>query len=245
MRESLRTDNQADTLMMKRNTVQQVKELTTPFRQDSLEPSTEADVEFSTLADLMNMCRNYGQIVVPSSPDPSKCYTTGSGVEAGAVGEESTFILHAFDFKGKPCKGQIESLECQLLSEIAGTRASVRAERKGQNQYAISYQPTIKGRHQLHIKVSSQHIKGSPFSVTVKSSVDTLGTPILTIRGVKRPLGVAVSQSGEVVVTENGSHCVSVFSPSGKKLRSFGTRGSGQGQFNSPKGVAVDGEGNI
>ena len=245
MRESLRTDNQADTLMMKRNTVQQVKELTTPFPQDSLEPNTEADVEFSTLADLMNMCRNYGQIVVPSSPDPSKCYTTGSGAEAAAVGEESTFILHAFDFKGKPCKGQIESLECGLLSEITGTRASVRAERKGQNQYALSYQPTIKGRHQLHIKVSSQHIKGSPFSVTVKSSVDTLGTPILTIRGVKRPLGVAVTERGEVVVTEDDSHSVSVFSPSGMKLRSFGTRGSGQGQFNSPHGISLDGEGNI
>ena len=245
MRESLRTDNQADTLMMKRNTVQQVNELTTPFQQDSLEPNTEADVEFSTLADLMNMCRNYGQIIVPSSPDPSKCYTTGSGVEAAAIGEESIFILHAFNFKGKPCKGQIESLECELLSEITGTRTSVRAERKGQNQYALSYQPTIKGRHQLHIKVNSQHIKESPFSVTVKSSVDTLGTPILTIRGVEKPVGVAVTQSGEVVVTENDRHCVSVFSPSGKKLRSFGTRGSGQGQFNSPGRVAVDGEGNI
>ena len=32
---------------------------------------------------------------------------------------------------------------------------------------------------------------------------------------------------------------------SGEKLRSFGTYGSGQGQFLSPSGVAVDGEGNI
>ena len=245
VRESLRTHNQVDTLMMKINTVQQVKELTTPFRQDSLEPNTEADIVFSTLADLTNMCQKYGQIAMTTPPDPSKCYTTGFGVEAAAVGEESTFILHAFDCKGKPCKGQIELLECELLSEITGTRASGRAERKGQNQYALSYQPTIKGRHQLHIKVSSQHINGSLFSIAVKSSVDTLGTPILTIRGVERPLGVAVTQRGEVVVTEQDSHCVSVFSPTGKKLRSFGTRGSGQGQFNTPHGIALDGEGNI
>ena len=40
-------------------------------------------------------------------------------------------------------------------------------------------------------------------------------------------------------------NCVSVFSPNGKKLRSFGTQGSGQGRFDWPCGVTVDGEGNI
>ena len=38
---------------------------------------------------------------------------------------------------------------------------------------------------------------------------------------------------------------MSVFSPSGEKLRTFGTRGSGQGQFWYPCGVAVDDEWNI
>ena len=36
-----------------------------------------------------------------------------------------------------------------------------------------------------------------------------------------------------------------VYSPGGEKLRSFGTHGSGQGQFQLPCGVAVDVEGNI
>ena len=244
MRESLKTaaDNQADMLMMKRITVQQVKDLTTP---DVWEPNTEADIEFSTLADLMNMCQNYGQIVVPSSPDPSMCSTTGKGVETAAVGEESTFILHAFDFMGKPCEEQIESLECELLSEIAGTRVYGRAERNGQNQYEVHYQPTIKGRHQLHIKVNGQHIRKSPFSVAVKSSVDTLVAPILSIYGVAKPLALAITQGGELVVTERGAHCISVLSLSGQKLRSFGTRGSGHGQFDRPNGITLDGGGNI
>ena len=36
-----------------------------------------------------------------------------------------------------------------------------------------------------------------------------------------------------------------MFSPIGVKLRSFGTHGSSQGQFNTPFGIADDGEGNI
>ena len=246
MGESLKTGNENDVLMMKMITVQQVKELTTPFQPDMLKPNTEADMIFSALADMTAMCQNYGQVYESMSlPDPSNCYITGNGVEVAAVGVKSTAILQAINFGGKPCEEPIRSLECELTSEIAGTRASCSVERRGQSQYEISYQPTIKGRHQLHIKVEDQYIRGSPFSVAVKSPVEKLGTPILTIDGMGRPRGVAINQRGEVVVTERYAHCFSVFSSRGKKLRTFGNRGSGQGQFKEPCGVAVDGEGNI
>ena len=118
-------------------------------------------------------------------------------------------------------------------------------ERSGQSQYEISYQPTIKGRHQLHVKVQGQHIRGSPFSIAVKSPVEELGTPILTIGEVDGPWGVAINQTGEVVVAKWKGNRVSVFSQSGRKLRSLGTHGTGPGQFKYPREVAVDGEGNI
>ena len=116
---------------------------------------------------------------------------------------------------------------------------------KGENRYEISYHPTNKGRHQLRIKINRQFIRGSPFGVVVKSTVEKLGAPIQTIRGVVEPWGLAVNQKGVVVVSEWGVGRVSVFGPGGEKLRSFGSRGSGQGQFNSVREVAVDGEGNI
>ena len=47
------------------------------------------------------------------------------------------------------------------------------------------------------------------------------------------------------MVAEWGGHCVSVFSPSGEKIRSFGTQGSGPGQLHSPSDVAIDSEGGI
>ena len=245
MRESIKAGNESNVLMMKTNTVHQVKELTTPFQPDTLKPNTEADLVFSALADLTAMCQSYGQVFTSGSPDPSKCHTTGKGFEVAVVGEKSTAILHAVSYESKPCEEPIKSLECELVSEITGTRASSSVERRGQSQYEISYQPTIKGRHHLHIKVEGQHVRGSPSSVAVKSPVEKLGTPILTLGGVREPSGVAINQRVEVVVTEYGGDCVSVFSLHGEKLRSFGTHGSGQGQFKYPLGVAVDGEGNI
>ncbi len=47
------------------------------------------------------------------------------------------------------------------------------------------------------------------------------------------------------MVCEKGGGHVSILSPSGKKIRSFGTSGSGPGQFKYPHGIAVDGEGNV
>ena len=66
------------------------------------------------------------------------------------------------------------------------------------------YQPASRGRHQLHIKVEGDHIKGSPFPVTVK-------LPVLTLRGVNRAIGVAFNKRSEIIVAERGEHCVSIF----------------------------------
>ena len=199
---------------------------------------------FSALADLTTACENYGQIL---TVDPSRFHITDKVSESAVVGVKSMAILHAVvNFGDEEYMELIKSvLECELISEITHTRASCSVERRERNQYEISYQPTIKGRHQLHIKVGGQHVRGSPSSVAVKSPVEKLGSPILIIDGVEGPKGVAVNQRGEVVVTERGEYCVTMFSPSDKKLRSFGTCGSGPGQLRNPRGVAVDCEGNI
>ena len=244
-RESLKTSNQEEILMMKTNIVNQVKELTTPFPQDILEPNTKADVTFLASPNVTDMCQAYGKIFLPKSPDPSKCQATGKGLEAAMVGERSIVITQIINFDGQPCDKLIKSLQCELSSETTGARLRGSVEKMEQGQYRISYQPTIRGRHQLHIKVEEQHIRGSPFDVMVKLPVDKLGIPIRIIDGVQGARGVVVNQKGEVVVTEANKCMVSVFSPDGERLRSFGSRGSGQGQFKDPWGITTDDDGNI
>ena len=245
VRKSLETESQGDVLMMKKNIVKRVKELTTPFQPDTLRPNTEADMKFFSLPNVTTACRNYGKVYAVGDPDPSQCQVTGKGLETAVIGEKSTAILQTMDFNSEPCSRPIKSLECELVSEITGSKVMGIVERREQNQHEIGYWPTVKGKHQLHMKVEGQHIRGSPFSVAVKLPVEKLGNPILTIDRVEEPYGVAMNQSGEIVVTERSGHCVSIFSQDGKNLRSFGTQGSGHGQFSEPCGVTVDSEGNI
>ena len=124
------------------------------------------------------------------------CQTTGQGLEEATVGEKSFVILQIVNFMDKPCEGPILLSECELVSDITGTRASSSVETTGQSQYKINYQPTIKGRHQLHVKVEGQHIRGSPFDITVKLPAEKLGTPMQSIHGVKGPWCVAINQRG-------------------------------------------------
>ena len=79
---------------------------------------------------------------------------------------------------------------------MTGKKIDCSLKKTEASQYEICYQPTRRGRYQLHIKVEGEHIKGSPFAVMVKPPVQKLGTRIKTITGVKKPCGVAVNQEG-------------------------------------------------
>ena len=237
MKESLGQGHEVDVLMMRKNTIKQVTELATPFKPEILTPNTEANIVFSTLSEMTAMCRDFGQISALSCNHATLC-----GME---VRVKSAIILEATDFRGQPSKQPINLLECETVSVITGNTTKCDVDRKGLGQYEITYLPTIKGRHQLHVKAEGHGISRTPFSIEVRSTVASLGAPILTICGVEGPWGIAMNLAGEVVVTELGRHCISVYSPNGRRLWSFGTHGSRHGQFRYPRGVAVDGKGNI
>ena len=104
------------------------------------------------------------------------------------VGEKSTAVVQANDFKGQPYEKKV-TLQCELVSELTNAVLRGNVRRRGESQYEINYQPTIKGRHQLLIKIKDQHIRGSPFPVTAKMPVEKLGTPIRNIYGLNHPWG--------------------------------------------------------
>ena len=70
-----------------------------------------------------------------------------------------------------------------------------------------------------------------------------LDAPIKTITGLWGPWGVAISETGQMVVAESRGHCI--YNPNGEKAKSFGQKGSAPGEFNIPRGVAVNRAGNI
>ena len=245
VRESLRTGSQGEVMKMKKAVVKQIKEMIDNFKPNMLPPCEPTNINFTASPELTQACQQFGEVYL-QKVSTKKCYATGKGLEVAKVDAKATAVLHLVDHKGKACATPVETLTCELVSEITGEKIDCSVKKtQASGQHEISYQATSRGRHQLHIKVEGEHIKGSPFTVTVKLPVQKLGTPMKTISGVKEPWGVAVNQRGEIIVAEKGKHCISIFSPTGEKTQSFGSQGSGQGQFNKLYRVAVDDDGDI
>ena len=244
VRESLRTGSQGEVMKIKKTVMKQIKEMADNFESNRLSPCETADLKFVPSPKLAQACQEFGEVCARNIFS-EKCYATGKGLELAKVDERATAVINIVDAKEKACAASVEAVMCEFVS-IANdktTKCSIKAVEA--SQFEISYQPTSRGRHQLHIKVEGEHIKGSPFPVTVKLPVKKLGTPVRVISGLNNPWGVAVNQRGEIIVAEYSGHCISVFSPTGERLQSIQSQGSGQGQFNNPRGVAVDDDGNI
>ena len=242
VRQSIKTECQSQVLKLRKVIVYRAKELTTEYAAFFLKPCTEPDVTFSTPGDLSAVLQQYGNVSSMSMVDPAKCHAMERGLETATVGEKSTATVQVVSRNGRPCLEPIESLECELESMLTGAR--VRGGVKGveHGQYEMSYQPVTKGRNLLHIRVGGLNIRGSPFDVKVVSPFQYSGIPIQTF-DLEYPWGVAFNHAGEIVVS--AEDCVSIFGLNGTKIKSFGTHGSGHGQFLDPRGVAVNDEGNI
>ena len=245
VRESLRTGSQGEVMKMKKTVMKQIKEMTDNFKPDMLPPCECANIRFMASPEFIQICQKFG-VVFLDNAYPEKCYATGKGLAVAEPGERATAVLQVVDQKEKACSTPVETLTCELVSESTGEKIDCSVKKtEASGQYEISYKATSRGRHQLHIKVEGEHIKGSPFTILVKLPVQKLGTPFKIISGLNEPWGVVVNKKGEILVAERLGHCISIFSPTGEKLQSFGSQGSGPGQLKEPRGVTVDDDGNI
>ena len=170
---------------------------------------------------------------------PSQVQVNGEGRERATAGQMTSIGLSvpsiAISSLPSPL---VDQLSCQLTDPNSQhVECSIASTQPG--MATVSYTPTLRGAHQMKITVGDTDIPGSPFTVRVLPSLEMRGVPINIIDGDSGPWGVALSESGEVVVSEHGNHWISVLSREGKKIRKFGSEGSGKGQFNGPYGVAI------
>ena len=236
--DSLKTGSEGEILAMEKPVVQQVKEMCAEFDTSKLSPQEQANMALAASSELLPACQQFGQ--VHSGVCPEKWYATGMGLEVATVGEQSTVTVHTIDIEGSKCAKPLPLISCELVPS-SGERMKWEVKPSKSSEYQVDYRPTRRGRHQLHIKVCGQHIRGSPFTVV---ALRKLEAPTRTITGLNSPRGVAVDKRGQIIISEWGGHCISVYG-SGKKIRSFGQKGSAPGQFQYPCSVAVDRAGNI
>ena len=241
----MKTGTEGEVLVMKAPVLKRIKQITADFKPSTLQPEEEANLELivSNKQDLQQACKEFGDIEIPEV-SPENSYARGEGLERATVGEQAVTMITTMSVASRKYSHQT-NLTAELIH--CKSKASIRCEiqKKHSNQNKITYQPTKRGKHQLNIKINGREIRDSPFIVAVTSSPQSLGRPVRVIENLHRPFLLSTNIQNQIVVTELVPCCASVFSPEGKKIHSFGSRGTNDGQFQYPKGVTVDSVGNI
>ena len=174
---------------------------------------------------------------------------TGEGKEVAVLGQETSIQL-SISSQDTSLPFPIKQLLCQLTDPKSQfVPCNITLTQPG--VCTLTFTPVLLGPHQLKITIRDTDIPGSPFTIRVLSSAmmrmdpENRGVVQDTIHGVKHPYGVAVSNSGEVVVSDCWNHRISVYIREGKHIRSFGSKGSNEGQFQYPYGVAITSDNHI
>ena len=117
------------------------------------------------------------------------------------VGKQASFILNLCDSMGNACQGG-NGVDVDLISLRVATctmRGNLELLQSGSAK--IFFTPKIRGRYQMNIKVNGDHIKNSPFIVTVYVHPNRLSKPVAEITGLSRPYSLRCSRD-KVLATE-------------------------------------------
>ena len=205
-----------------------VKEGEKHFEQLSLDPATIANLAYHSPS-LKAIPRDLGEVFQQTIPA-----ILGEIESTCQLGETMQVTIAAPTAQSADIHAQLQSL--------ADPASSVQADvvGKGAGIYHITYASQVRGRHDLTVKVNSQHIAGSPFRVFVKIHPTQLGPPVRTITGVNRPYGIAITSKKQLVVAEWGGEKITVRERDGKTIQTVENE-----KMRTPRGVATGPDGAI
>ena len=205
------------------------------FKPESFQPLEQADIKL-VKSKIKDIHKSIGEIQCSYHPS----FVRVNDSQLPIVGKESTSTIF-FEFPdGSPVPLPPSHISCYLTPPDNNQPIECTVKESTQSgQYNVVFTPITRGLHQLHVRVHDINIPGSPLGIPVSISPKMRGNPVKSITGLNRPWGIDVTDDGLMIVSEYYGHCITVLDREGKKIKSFGSQGSGRGQFKYPTGIAV------
>ena len=241
----LEVGSQQQILSEKKSMMEGMEVVSTQINPDMFQPVEEANITFTGNKKLVESCKNIGEVDSFSFADHHnvKVFCPTSLM----AGRKVTATLSLQTKLGSPYKIPPSlPLTCHLISGNTSQAIVCDIKETKVGKYSVSFTPSSSGKHQLKIQVGGININSSLFSLDVPSP-EMRGKPVKILAGFNRPQGVAVDKKEQLIVAECGSDCITIYDKEGKKVQSFGSiaKGTKEGQFTYPHGVAVTNDGYI
>ena len=107
-------------------------------------------------------------VLYERGPSPSHCVLEGEGLFEARQRRSAVFTLTAFDRFGERRIMGGDRVEANVHS-CDGSFVSTAVTDKGDGEYQVVYTPETVGEHRISVLVEGKHVKGSPFTVVVRS----------------------------------------------------------------------------
>ena len=163
----------------------------------------------------------------------------GQGLKSATTNQVSKFTVHTCDTQSQPTSVQ-QHVSAELKSLVDGSVLQATVVNRTSSTYELSYTPTIRGRHQLTVRVNNAEIE--TFYVFVQHPPTQLGTPVRVINGVK-PYYVAFGDKEELFVTEHWQRQYTVLDAEGQRVLTVGPLDDPC--YGWTTGIATDNDGNV
>ena len=237
--QSLKVGSQQQILREKQNMVQVMTTVNRDVNPVVFQPIEEANITFTSNQTLVDKYEGIGVL-------KSKTFGKWSLIKnACYVGKKSTITLNLQSQDGSPLSVPLSLISCELSSADDSQLISCDINETQSGNYDISFTPLTRGKHQLTIRLGGVNISDSPCTIHITTSPKTRGKPVNIISGLDRPWGVVITKNEDIVVAGQGANHITILNKEGKKVKSFGTKGTKEGQFTSPRGVDISHDGCI
>ena len=225
--ESVKTGTPQQVLRSKKQMMERMSEVTTQINVEELEPKEKADFVLSK--DIKSL-HHIGDIV-----ELQRCKVKKIGhLEHLLEEKKASFSLSMEGPDSSLVSVPVSSLKCSLVpvgkgDEPIDTTVTTTSTHPG--VYRIHCNPSTSGTHTVKVQVYDVEVEDISLVIPFNPYLDNI-TPVRTITELNQSCGVAISDDGHVIVTENRGNCVTILDKNGKKVKSFVG-------FSYPRGVAI------
>ena len=244
--QSLEVDTPQQVLSTKSQMTSRTESLVANTKEKTFKPLEEADITLEKDANknIKEIPSYVGKINYSITP-PTVAISYD---HIPLVDNESTVTMTLSVSNGSPAPVPTSSISCHLTppnSSKPTIQCTVK-DTSQSGQYNIVFTPLTRGLHPLHVKVHNCNIPCSPVSIPVSVPAKMRNTIVKRfITGLKAPRKIAVSDNGQMIISEDEGHCITIATSEGVKVKSFGSKGIGRGQLSSPEGIAITSKGTI
>ena len=229
--QSLKTGSHQQVLMSKKQAMERISHVTKEINVEEYNPIEKADIQ---LIKKNKMELSIGDIVYISSLQQCKIKVNRHQITCEK--ERVSFPLSLELPNSSPLTVPLSSLSCSLVSTDNTPINTTVTTSKHPGVYRIHCSPVMNGPHQVNVQVNNVQLKSTSLVIPFNPYL-AKNTSIHTIDGLNRPFGVAVSDDGYVIVTENRANHTTVLDREGKKIKSISS--SRNIKFSNPRGVAI------